>query len=96
MKQSLAALTDVVLRDKAGANVHQSCEEDETQTQQALSNDRDAQSATSSSTIPIAPIQAVRNMNSWITGQRPDGKQDPPVSSTSNLEVPVDELSILS
>jgi len=26
--------------------------------------------------VPVAPIQVVRNMHSWITGQRPDGKSE--------------------
>jgi hypothetical protein len=28
------------------------------------------------STVPVAPIQVVRNMHSWITGQPPDGKSE--------------------
>lgn len=28
------------------------------------------------STVPVAPIQVVRNMYSWITGHRPDGKSE--------------------
>ena len=28
------------------------------------------------SPVPVAPIQVVRNMHSWITGQRPDGKSE--------------------
>jgi hypothetical protein len=30
-------------------------------------------------------------MNSWITGQRPDGRQDLPVSSTTNPATAIDE-----
>lgn len=32
--------------------------------------------ASDPSDIPAAPIQVVRNMHYWITGQRPDGKSE--------------------
>lgn len=42
-------------------------------------------------TVPVAPIQVVRNMHSWITGQRPDGKSETPSHgnpSMVSLEAP--------
>jgi hypothetical protein len=92
MRQSLASLTDAVLRNDATANP--SVRNDETLTQQPICLSRDPQSELSPATIPIAPIQAVRNMNSWITGQRPNGKRDLEVSSTTTSGAAVDEKYI--
>jgi hypothetical protein len=84
MQQSLASLADAVLRHKADCpTTHHSLGEDEIPVQRPVCSDRDPQSEPNTSTISIAPIQAVRSMNSWITGQRPDGKQDLPTSSTT-------------
>jgi hypothetical protein len=95
MKQSLASLTDAVLRNNtAGASAHHSLGEDGSPTEQPMCRSNDSQIGSSSSTIPIAPIQAVRNMNSWITGQRPDGKQDRPIPPTATIEAAVDEKYI--
>jgi len=95
MQQSLASLTDAVLRNKAaGASAHRSPGGDEYLTQQPVSCGRDLQSGPGPGNIPIAPIQAVRNMNSWITGQRPDGKQDLPNPSTTSPGAAVDEKYI--
>jgi hypothetical protein len=88
MRQSLASLTDAVLRNNAG---NRPPREDNTLTQDSSCRGRDPQLGSSASSISIAPIQAVRNMNSWITGQRPDGRQDLPVSSTTNPATAIDE-----
>jgi hypothetical protein len=92
MRQSLASLTGVVLRN--GATANPSLGKDGTLTQQPICRGHDPQSEPSSATIPIAPIQAVRRMNSWITGQRPDGKQDLQASSTTKSGAAVDEKYI--
>jgi hypothetical protein len=95
MQQSLASLTDAVLRHKTNCSTtHHSIEEVRTPIQQSIHRDRESQPGLESSSIPIAPIQAVRNMNSWITGQRPDGKQEQPNSSTTTSEAAVDEKYI--
>ena len=95
MQQSLASLTDAVLRHKTNCSTaHRSLDEDRTPIQQSIHRDRESQPALESSSIPIAPIQAVRNMNSWITGQRPDGKQEQPDSSTTTSGAAVDEKYI--
>jgi hypothetical protein len=86
MQQSLTSLTDAVLRN----NGNHPPRGDETPIQQPVCRGREPQLERTSATIPIAPIQAVRNMNSWITGQRPDGKQDLEVSSTTNSGAVVD------
>jgi hypothetical protein len=37
------------------------------------------------STVPVAPIQVVRNMHSWITGQPPDGKTETASHGNSSM-----------
>lgn len=93
MQHSLASLTDAVLRGQAGGAAPQRSFEDQDARQQVFRSG-DAPSRSSASSIPIAPIQAVRNMNSWITGQRPDGRQDLPMSSTTTPGAAVDEKYI--
>lgn len=89
MQQSLASLNDAVLRRETSSQ--HSPGEDDTSAQRPVFQSRDSTSRSSPSTIPIAPIQAVRNMNSWITGQRPDGKLDIPTSSIATSEAAFDE-----
>jgi hypothetical protein len=44
--------------------------------QESQSHRHESLSMSDPSTVPVAPIQVVRNMHSWITGQRPDGKSE--------------------
>ena len=45
-------------------------------TQESQSHRHESLSMSDPNTVPVAPIQVVRNMHSWITGQRPDGKSE--------------------
>jgi hypothetical protein len=81
-----------VLRNKEVGVVADHClGEDDARAQQFAYDGREFHSRLRSSTVSIAPIQAVRNMNSWITGQRPDGKHDLPTLPAENFEVVFDE-----
>jgi hypothetical protein len=71
VQRTLTSLTNVV----ANTVPRQSLEGGGALIQQEQQRHRDESVAMSDpSTVPVAPIQVVRNMHSWITGQPPDGK----------------------
>jgi hypothetical protein len=73
VQRTLASLTNAV----ANAVPRQSLEDDRDPTQREQQGHRHGSlSVSDPTTVPVAPIQVVRNMHSWITGQRPDGKSE--------------------
>jgi len=73
VQRTLASLTNAV----ANAVPRQSVEGDRDLTQREQQGHRHGSfSVSDPTTVPVAPIQVVRNMHSWITGQRPDGKSE--------------------
>ena len=73
VQRTLTSLTNAV----ASTVPRQSLEGDETPIQrESHRNRQESLSMSDPSTVPMAPIQVVRNMHSWITGQRPDGKSE--------------------
>ncbi len=73
VQRTLTSLTNAV----ANSVPRQSLEEDSVLVQREQQNHRhESLSISDPSTVPVAPIQVVRNMHSWITGQPPDGKTE--------------------
>lgn len=73
VQRSLESLTSAV----ANAVPRRSLKGDGALTQREQQRHRhESPSLSDPTTVPVAPIQVVRNMHSWITGQRPDGKSE--------------------
>lgn len=71
MQRSLISLTNAV----ASTASRQTLMGDVSSTQKRSRHRHESASMTSPSTTSVAPIQVIRNMNYWITGRRPDGKE---------------------
>lgn len=79
MQRSLVSLTNAVTSTAS----RQALMGDVSPTPNRSRHHHESTSMTSLSTTSVAPIQVIRNMNYWITGRRPDGKEktvrdDPP------------------
>jgi hypothetical protein len=74
VQRTLVSLTDAVASTVARPPQEDSDAPPARHQQQRL--EHESLTAPDPSTVPEAPIQVVRNMHSWITGQRPDGKSE--------------------
>lgn len=98
MQRSLVSLTNAVSQGQGSSSApRQSSETDFVSIPQQPKHSQGSLSMSDPNTIPVAPIQVVRNMNYWITGQRPDGKDEQTSrgdASTVTLEASLEEKYI--